>query len=149
MRRANELNKYRSEREIGKKANILIKLMSFAMDLSRFFLRDQQRNEVEWFVSRHVMCAYMHRRTRYFPVSFLKRTCSHAIPYKKTDAVRNVPLETRYVYVRGTDSSVSHIYTCTYTRAITRAYRADRSVRTAGEVHNNSTRITRAAVLKK
>lgn len=56
------------------------------------------------------------------PRSFLKRTCSHAIPYKKVDAARrNVPLETRYMYVAQIHTTRAHTYTypypypCTYT----------------------------------
>lgn len=46
------------------------------------------------------------------PRSFLKRTCSHAIPYKKVDAVRrNVPLEIRYMCVAQIHTTRAHTRT--------------------------------------
>lgn len=110
--------------------------------MCRYFLRDRKETRQ----NDSFRDTYAHRHTLFPCVSFLKRTCSHAIPYKKTDVVRNVLLETRYTYVCAAQiRRVTHIHMY----ALTHAYRADRSVRTKKEKRTIIPRVLRAAVLEK
>lgn len=131
---------------LRERCNAIMRVTNFTWQqcVVTFYAIAKKRGRMIRFATR--MRAYRHRHALFPCVSFLKRTCSHAIPYKKTDAVRNVPLETRYMYVRAAQiRRVAPIHT----HALTHAYRADRSVRTEKEKRTIIPRVLRAAVFKK
>lgn len=111
--------------------------------MRRYFLRDRKETRQ----NDSFRDTYARLYTLFSCVSFLKRTCSHAIPYKKTDAARNVPLETRYMYVCtcGTDSSCrTHTRIRTHARVSSGRERAHRE----GEAHDNSALAARSCLQK-